>query len=169
MTPSVPGAVLLIGAGGLGCSAALALATAGVRRLTVVDDDVVDLGNLQRQILHGDIKTENIFLVRTPAQRRLIKLLDFGLSRADLGYAEGIDGTPEYLAPERIDGAPGSQLRHRRRRALLGDPVCLTGARVRPAPAAHDPLLSVHFADETRLGPVLRNLHRPRGYPRTLR
>jgi serine/threonine-protein kinase len=62
-----------------------------------------------RQILHGDIKTENIFLVRTPAQRRLIKLLDFGLSRADLGHTEGVDGTPEYLAPERIDGAPASQ------------------------------------------------------------
>lgn len=62
-----------------------------------------------RQILHGDIKTENLFMVRTPAQRRLIKLLDFGLSRADLGYSEGVDGTPEYLAPERIDGAPASQ------------------------------------------------------------
>jgi tRNA A-37 threonylcarbamoyl transferase component Bud32/PAS domain-containing protein len=62
-----------------------------------------------RQILHGDIKTENIFLVRTPAQRRLVKLLDFGLSRADLGQTEGVDGTPEYLAPERIDGAPATQ------------------------------------------------------------
>ncbi|HTL36520.1 MAG TPA: protein kinase [Kofleriaceae bacterium] len=62
-----------------------------------------------RQILHGDIKTENMFMVRTPAQRRLIKLLDFGLSRADLGHNEGVDGTPEYLAPERIEGAPASQ------------------------------------------------------------
>ena len=62
-----------------------------------------------RQILHGDIKTENIFIVRTPAQRRLIKLLDFGLSRADLGRDDGVDGTPEYLAPERIDGEPASQ------------------------------------------------------------
>jgi PAS domain-containing protein len=62
-----------------------------------------------RQILHGDIKTENLFIVRTPAQRRLIKLLDFGLSRADLGRVEGVDGTPEYLAPERLDGAPASQ------------------------------------------------------------
>lgn len=62
-----------------------------------------------RQILHGDIKTENIFIVRTPAQRRLVKLLDFGLSRADLGRDDGIDGTPEYLAPERIGGAPASR------------------------------------------------------------
>lgn len=62
-----------------------------------------------RQILHGDIKSENLFIVRTPAQRRLIKLLDFGLSRADLGRDDGIDGTPEYLAPERIGGTAASQ------------------------------------------------------------
>lgn len=61
-----------------------------------------------RQILHGDIKTENMFLVRTPAQRRIVKLLDFGLSRANLGRDEGVDGTPEYLAPERVDGTPAS-------------------------------------------------------------
>lgn len=61
-----------------------------------------------RQILHGDIKTENIFLVRTTAQRRLVKLLDFGLARPDLGRTEGMDGTPEYIAPERIDGSPAS-------------------------------------------------------------
>lgn len=62
-----------------------------------------------RAILHGDIKTENIFLVKTALQRRLVKLLDFGLARPDLGQTEGIDGTPEYLAPERQDGAPASQ------------------------------------------------------------
>src|SRR3954471_17115962 len=61
-----------------------------------------------RQILHGDIKTENIFLVRTASQRRLVKLLDFGLARADLGRDDGADGTPEYLAPERLDGAAAS-------------------------------------------------------------
>ena len=62
-----------------------------------------------RTIIHGDIKTENIFMVKTTMQRRLIKLLDFGLARPDLGRTEGMDGTPEYIAPERIDGAPSSQ------------------------------------------------------------
>lgn len=45
--------VLLIGAGGLGSPAALYLAAAGVGTLGIVDFDVVDVTNLQRQILHG--------------------------------------------------------------------------------------------------------------------
>jgi sulfur-carrier protein adenylyltransferase/sulfurtransferase len=45
--------VLLIGAGGLGSPAALYLAAAGIGRLGIVDDDVVDDTNLQRQVLHS--------------------------------------------------------------------------------------------------------------------
>src|SRR5512142_3107843 len=45
--------VLLIGAGGLGSPLALYLAAAGVGTLGLVDFDVVDFTNLQRQIIHG--------------------------------------------------------------------------------------------------------------------
>jgi len=43
---------LVIGAGGLGSPAALYLASGGIGRITLVDDDTVDLTNLQRQVMH---------------------------------------------------------------------------------------------------------------------
>src|SRR5436305_4468958 len=45
--------VLLIGTGGLGAPLGLYLAAAGVGRLGLVDFDVVDFTNLQRQVIHG--------------------------------------------------------------------------------------------------------------------
>jgi molybdopterin-synthase adenylyltransferase len=56
---------LIIGAGGLGCPAALFLAAAGVGSITLADDDRVDLTNLQRQIAHdtasvGELKVQSL-------------------------------------------------------------------------------------------------------------
>lgn len=62
-------AILLVGAGGLGSPAALYLAAAGVGRLGVVDDDVVELSNLQRQVLHD---TESVGRSKTESARRRI-------------------------------------------------------------------------------------------------
>ncbi len=45
--------ILILGLGGLGCPAATYLATAGVGKLTLVDPDIVDLTNLQRQVLYN--------------------------------------------------------------------------------------------------------------------
>jgi molybdopterin/thiamine biosynthesis adenylyltransferase/rhodanese-related sulfurtransferase len=46
--------IALIGAGGLGSPAALYLAAAGVGHISLIDDDIVERSNLQRQILHAD-------------------------------------------------------------------------------------------------------------------
>ena len=56
---------VIIGAGGLGCPAALFLASAGVGTITIADDDRVDLTNLQRQIAHetasvGELKVQSL-------------------------------------------------------------------------------------------------------------
>lgn len=58
--------ILIIGAGGLGCPAAMYLAAAGVGQITIYDDDLVDLSNLQRQIAHHtqDIGTAKVFSTR---------------------------------------------------------------------------------------------------------
>ena len=91
--------VLIIGAGGLGSPAALYLAASGVGRLTIVDDDVVELSNLQRQIIHttqtlGQHKVDSAramlhainpdVAVQTHAQRADVDLLNELIPTADI-------------------------------------------------------------------------------------
>lgn len=65
--------VLLIGAGGLGAPSALYLAAAGIGTLGLVDDDVVDASNLQRQVIHN---TERIGRPKTESARLTIEALN---------------------------------------------------------------------------------------------
>ncbi len=91
--------VLIVGAGGLGSPAAIYLAAAGIGTLTIYDNDVVDLSNLQRQIAHytPDIGTDKVIStrqtlnklnsdvkVRAIKQRLEGEQLDFEVRRADV-------------------------------------------------------------------------------------
>jgi adenylyltransferase/sulfurtransferase len=65
--------ILLIGAGGLGSPASLYLAAAGVGRIGIVDADVVDESNLQRQIVHS---TESLGEPKVESARRAVEALN---------------------------------------------------------------------------------------------
>ena len=65
--------VLLLGAGGLGAPTALYLAAAGIGKIGLVDDDVVDSSNLQRQVIH---KTSTVGQSKTSSAREAIEALN---------------------------------------------------------------------------------------------
>jgi len=77
--------VLMVGAGGLGSPLGLYLAAAGVGRIGIVDFDVVDASNLQRQILHG---TSTIGISKLESAKRRIADLNPGVKVE--GYAEAL-------------------------------------------------------------------------------
>jgi len=69
--------VLVIGAGGLGSPVILYLAAAGVGTIGIIDDDVVSLSNLQRQIIHG---TDQIGQSKTASAERMIRQINPGVT-----------------------------------------------------------------------------------------
>lgn len=99
--------VLVIGAGGLGAPALQYLAAAGVGTIGVVDDDVVDNSNLQRQVIHRDqsigmpkvfsaeqeMKAQNPFVVVRPYHRRMAEDIALDLFR---DYDLVLDGTDNF-------------------------------------------------------------------------
>ena len=115
--------VLVVGAGGLGSPALLYLAAAGVGTIGVVDDDVVDTTNLQRQVVHG---VADVGRAKTE-------------SAADAVHA--ISPDTQVVAAQRAArrghrARRGRRLRPRaRRRRQLPDPLP-RGRRVRPARGA---------------------------------
>jgi molybdopterin/thiamine biosynthesis adenylyltransferase/rhodanese-related sulfurtransferase len=80
--------VLLLGAGGLGSPTALYLAAAGVGTLGLVDDDVVDVSNLQRQVIHS---TSTVGEPKVDSAERAIKDLNPGVNVVK--YATRLDAS----------------------------------------------------------------------------
>ncbi len=99
--------VLLIGAGGLGSPAALYLAAAGVGTIGIIDFDVVDLSNLQRQVLHtndrvGEKKVESARRTITALNPDVTvlghdeMLVADNVERIITGYDAIVDGTDTF-------------------------------------------------------------------------
>lgn len=65
--------VLFIGAGGLGCPALLYLSASGVGEIGIIDDDLVDISNLHRQVLHT---TESVGIHKCESAKRYINKLN---------------------------------------------------------------------------------------------
>src|SRR5205085_9648142 len=78
--------VLLMGAGGLGSPAALYLAAAGVGTMGIVDMDVVDLSNLQRQVIHSQA---TLGMPKTESAAKAIKALNPDVKV--VGFQERLD------------------------------------------------------------------------------
>ena len=111
----------IVGAGGLGCPVSLALAHAGVRRLTLIDDDVVDVTNLHRQPWHhtddvGRPKVESAARKLRAAFPRLE--VETRRQRVHAGDAEALFRGSELV----IDATDGVDTKF-----LLSDAAVLTG------------------------------------------
>jgi len=113
--------VLLIGLGGLGCPATIYLAAAGVGRLGLIDDDVVDRSNLQRQVIHRE---RDVGLAKVDSAARAIRDLNSSVAvdahreRLHAGNAEALFGDYDVV----IDGADNFPTRY-----VAADAAHLTG------------------------------------------
>lgn len=144
--------VLLVGAGGLGSPAALYLAAAGVGTIGIIDDDVVDESNLQRQVIHttGRIGTPKV----ESARETIVALnpgVDVVMHRERLTKANALALFAGYDLV--VDGADNFPTRY-----LVNDACVILGKpNVHGGVARFDGQVSVFAADE---GPCYRCLFR---------
>jgi adenylyltransferase/sulfurtransferase len=109
---------LIVGAGGLGCPAALYLAAAGIGRLTLADADKVDLTNLQRQILY---RTDSVGAQKVDAARAALNAVnpDVDLvtlnNRVDAGSVDGLAAKVDLV----LDCSDNFPTRHALNRACV--------------------------------------------------
>jgi len=122
---------LVIGAGGLGCPAALYLAAAGVGRILLADPDTVDLTNLQRQILHRE---DAIGASKVESARRSLQAINAEVEVVPI--AERLTGEPLAAAVRAcqvvLDCSDNFATRHAVNRACRAASVPLvSGAAIR--------------------------------------
>jgi len=105
------GRVLCIGAGGLGSPSSLYLAAAGVGTIGIIDDDVVDATNLQRQILHS---TERVGMAKVDSAEKTLKGLNPDVDVIKLKARLTSDNVMDILSrfDVIVDGADNFQTRY---------------------------------------------------------
>ena len=113
--------VLVVGAGGLGSPALLYLAAAGVGTIGIVDDDVVDAGNLQRQVAH---RTEDVGRPKTSSAVDAIARLNPGVTVVEHRERLRADNAAGLVAAYDVvvDGADNFGTRY-----LVNDACALAG------------------------------------------
>ena len=113
--------VLLIGAGGLGSPAALYLAAAGVGTLGLMDGDVVDISNLQRQGLHT---TADVGKPKVESATRTLKALNPDVNVISLPTRITVDNVMEIIKDYDliVDGSDNFETRY-----LVNDACYLAG------------------------------------------
>lgn len=143
--------VLVIGAGGLGSPALLYLAGAGVGHITIIDDDVVDESNLQRQVIHRE---SDIGRPKAESAADAVRRLDSEASVTAIVGRLSVDNAEELFATHDVvlDGADNFATRY-----LSSDAAELTGT-----PLVWATILQ--FAGQLSVfwpghGPMLRDLY----------
>lgn len=143
--------VLVIGAGGLGSPALLYLAGAGVGHITIIDDDVVDESNLQRQVIHRE---SDIGRPKAESAADAVRRLDSEASVTAIVGKLSVDNAEELFATHDVvlDGADNFATRY-----LSSDAAELTGT-----PLVWATILQ--FAGQLSVfwrghGPMLRDLY----------
>ena len=143
--------VLVIGAGGLGSPALLYLAGAGVGHITIIDDDVVDESNLQRQVIHRE---SDIGRPKAESAADAVRRLDSEASVTAIVGRLSVDNAEELFATHDVvlDGADNFATRY-----LSSDAAELTGTPLVWATILQFAgQLSVFWAGH---GPMLRDLY----------
>ncbi len=143
--------VLVVGAGGLGSPALLYLAGAGIGHITIIDDDVVDESNLQRQVIHRE---SDIGRPKAESAADAVRRLDSEVSVTAIVGRLSVDNAEELFATHDVvlDGADNFATRY-----LSSDAAELTGT-----PLVWATILQ--FAGQLSVfwpgrGPMLRDLY----------
>ncbi len=103
--------VVLVGAGGLGCPVATYLCAAGIGHLTIIDDDVVALSNLQRQILYTE---KEIGLPKVESMKRKLESQNLGINIETIQTRLTSNNAFQYLKNHDviIDGSDNIETRY---------------------------------------------------------